>query len=312
MVFARWLKCGKGLWAGLTLLALTGCASARADVLPYVDLSRREPLPVAAPGEVIPLRVAVAAIISPVGTAESYSDLIRYLGRKLDRPVELVQRRTYAESNQLIETGKVDLGFVCTSAYVAGHDDFGMELLVAPEVDGERVYYSVLIVPADSPAYRLADLRGKVFAFTDPMSHSGRVYPTYLLQKLGTTPDEFFNRTFFTYSHDKAIQAVAAGVADGAAVDSMVLDYALTRDPSLAQRIRIIHKSPPFGIPPVVVPPNLSPKLKAQLRQILLDMADDPEGRPILQKLGIDRFVELDDEAYDSARQVIRATGEFR
>lgn len=309
MVFGRY---SKWLGMGLLLLVLTGCASVQADTLPYVDLSRREPLPVAAPGEVVPLRVAVAAIISPVGTAESYSDLIRYLGRKLGRPVELVQRRTYAESNQLIEEKKVDVGFVCTSAYVAGHDDFGMELLVAPEVNGERVYYSVLIVPAASDIHRLADLRGKVFAFTDPMSHSGRVYPTYLLQKLGTTPDEFFSRTFFTYSHDKAIQAVAAGVADGAAVDSMVLDYALSRDPSLAQRIRIIHKSPPFGIPPVVVPPNLSPKLKAQLRQILLDMADDPEGRPILDGLGIDRFVELDDAAYDTARQVIQQTGGFR
>lgn len=293
----------------LPVILLAACGAAQAQELPYVNLNQREPLPLAAPAEVVPLRLAVAAIFSPQGTVESYNGLAAYLSHKLGRPVELVQRRTYAEANELIERGQVDLAFVCTSAYVAGHDEFGMELLLAPEVNGEQVYYSVLITPAGSPAQSMADLQGAVFAFTDPMSHSGRVYPTYLLQQLGTTPDEFFSRTFFTYSHDKAIQAVAEGVADGAAVDSLVLDYALQRDPSLAERVKIIHRSPPFGIPPVVVPPTLPPRQKAELRQILLDMPADPEGRQILASLGIDRFTPLDDSAYNTARQIIAVTG---
>lgn len=291
------------------LLVLSGCVSAQAAPLPYVDLSDRAPLPVAAPAEVLPLRLAVAAIFSPQGTVESYSGLAEYLGQKLNRSVQLIQRRTYAEVNDLVAKNAVDLAFVCTSAYVAGHDSFGMELLAAPEVNQQHVYYSELIVPANSPAKSMADLQGRVFAFTDPMSHSGRVYPTYLLQQLETTPEEFFSRTFFTYSHDKAIQAVAQGVADGAAVDSLVLDYALQREPTLAKRIKIIHTSPPFGIPPVVVPPQLSPRQKAQLRNILLDMPNDPKGQKILSQLGFDRFTVLDDAAYNSARQVIDTAG---
>ncbi|RME99502.1 MAG: phosphate/phosphite/phosphonate ABC transporter substrate-binding protein [Chloroflexi bacterium] len=297
------------LLATLLLLLLSGCGAVQAASLPYVDLSNREPLPAAAPAEVIPLRLAVAAIISPEGTVDSYSGLAQYLGQKLHRPVELIQRRTYAEANDLIAQNAVDLAFVCTSAYVDGHESFGMELLVAPEVNGELVYYSKLIVPAASSATSIADLRGRVFAFTDPMSHSGRVYPTYLLQQLETTPEEFFSRTIFTYSHDKAIEAVAHGVADGAAVDSLVLDFALQRDPSLAERIKVIHTSPPFGIPPVVVPPQLSPRQKALLRDILLDMPNDPEGRKVLGQLGFDRFTILNDAAYNTARQVIATTG---
>lgn len=297
------------LAAMLLLILLTGCATARAESLPYVDLSQREPIPAVAPYEVVPLRLGVAAVISPEGTAESYGNLVAYLGQKLGRPVELIQRRTYAEMNDLIRRGQVDLAFVCTSAYVAGHDDFGMELLAAPEVNNEPVYYSVLIVPIDSLAQSIADLQGQVFAFTDPMSHTGRVYPTYLLRQLGTTPAEFFSRTFFTYSHDKAIQAVAQRVADGAAVDSLVLDYAVKRDPTLKEQLKVIHRSPPFGIPPVVTPPTLPPKLKANLRQMLLDMPNDPAGRQILAELGIDRFTLLDDSAYNSARQVIQAVG---
>lgn len=294
----------------LLLMMLTGCRSALAqEDLPFVDLSRRAPLPVAAPAEVVPLRLAVAAIISPQGTAESYGKLADYLSQRLGRPVELVQRRTYAEVNDLVAANAVDLAFVCTSAYIAGQENFGMELLAAPEVNQTQVYYAVLIVPADSSAQSMAELRDKVFAFTDPMSHTGRAYPTYLLQQLDTTPDEFFSRTFFTYSHDKAIEAVAQGIADGASVDSLVLEYALKRDSTLVDRVKIIHRSPAFGIPPVVVPPTLSPKLKARLQTILLDMPNSPKGQQVLAELGFDRFTNLPDAAYNSAREIIYATG---
>jgi phosphonate transport system substrate-binding protein len=76
------------------------------------------------------------------------------------------------------------------------------------------------------------------------------MYPTYVVQQLGSSPEDFFARTFFTYSHDEAIRAVASGVADGAAVDSLVYEYAVARDPSLAEKVRVIHRSPDFGIRP--------------------------------------------------------------
>lgn len=291
----------------LSALFLVGCVTAPAE--PVIQLSNLQPLSETVPDEVLPLRVAVAAVISPKGTAESYQALLDYLSTQLQRPVELVQRRTYAEVNDLVESGYVDVAFVCTSAYVAGHNKFGLELLAAPQVNGEATYYSVLIVPANSGAQSLAHLRGKVFAFTDPMSNTGRMYPTFLVKQLGSTPEEFFGQTFFTYSHDDAIRAVADGLADGAAVDSLVYDFAIAREPALAERTRIIHRSPPFGIPPVVVSPNTRPQLKAELQNLLLGMADDPVGQIGLQAIGIERFVMIDDSAYDSVRELLNEVG---
>ncbi len=289
----------------LIALLLSACADA-----PAIRLSQLEPLPTQS-ASMVPLRVAVAAVISPRGTVESYRPLLDYLSQRLSRPVELVQRRTYAEVNDLLEHGDVDVAFVCTSAYVAGHDQFGMELLAAPQVNGAAVYYSVLIVPANSPAHSMADLRNKVFAFTDPMSTSGRMYPTWLVQQIGATPETFFARTFFTYSHDDAIRAVAEELADGAAVDSLVYDYAIRRDPALRDKTRVIHRSPPFGIPPVVVRPDTRPQLKAELRQALLDLADDPHsaGKMALQAIGVDRFILIEDSAYNSVRNVLNSVG---
>ena len=301
-------------WTALLFITLasTGCSPIRAAELPYVDLEKRTPLPAALDSDALPLRLAVAAIISPQGTAESYQVLADYLEDALERPVELIQRRTYAEVNELVADGQIDVAFVCTSAYIDGHDRFGMELLVAPEIDGETVYYSELIVPIDSEATSIADLAGKRFAFTDPMSFSGRVHPTHLLRQLNAEPETFFGDTFFTYSHDRAIEAVANGVADGAAVDSLVLDYAFQRDPNLLGQLKVIGRSQPFGIPPVVVPPDLAPKQKRFLQETLLSMHENPHGRAILKELGIDRFVPIDDGAYAEVRGLIRQTGELQ
>lgn len=295
----------------LAIFLLVGCVGA-STAIPYIDLSQRQALPPVAAAEVVPLRLAVAVIISPQGTAESYAELAGYLGEKLRRPVQIIRRRTYAEVNELIASQSVDLAFVCTSAYIEGNAEFGMELLVAPEIDGRIEYHSTLIVPLESSAQTMADLQGQVFAFTDPMSFSGRVYPTYLVQELGENPADFFARTFFTYSHDQAIEAVAARVADGAAVDSLVLEYAFRRNPELKERVRIIHRSPPFGIPPVVAPPDLPVRQKLLLYELLLEMEQNPTGRQILGHLGIDRFVPISDAAYDTVRRLVAQVEENR
>jgi phosphonate transport system substrate-binding protein len=289
----------------LLVFLLAGCSSQPAvPAAGFIDLNRLQPLPTPVQQEVHPLKVAIAAVISPQGTAESYAPLLEYLGAKLNRPVERVQRRTYAEVNELLRSGEVDLAFVCTSSYLLGMREFDLQLLAAPQVEGEVVYYAQLIVPAESPATGIGDLRGKVFAFTDPTSFTGRVYPTYLLQNLGEVPETFFTRTFFTYSHDDAIRAVADGVADGASVDSLVLEFALKRMPELKDRIHIIHTSAPFGMPPVVVSPDLRPQTRAELEAILLNMHQDADGLAALQALDYDRFVQVSSDDYRSAEQI--------
>lgn len=302
---------GRGILGVLVALALVAALPACASLAPdrRIRLTDLQPLATPDDPDPRPLRVAIAAVISPQGTAENYQPLLEYIGQKLNRPVQLVQRRTYAEVNALIEAGEVDLAFVCTSAYVAGHDSFGMRLLAVPQVHGETVYHSLLIVPAESAATNMADLEGKVFAFTDPMSTTGRAYPTQLVQQLGSTPESFFARTFFTYSHDDAIRAVGSGLADGAAVDSLVYEFAMARDPSLARSTRVIHVSPPLGMPPVVVGPGVRAQTAAELQALLLAMALDDSGRTVLEALDIQGFVLGSDDDYDGVRRLLADTG---
>lgn len=250
------------------------------------------------------IKIAVSAIISPKETFIYYKEILDYVAEQMAAPVKLVQRNSYAEVNQLIKNEEIHAAFVCSGAYVDGHDEFGMELLVAPKAYGEPYYYSYIIVPADSDIKTFEELRGKEFAFSDPLSNTGKLVPTYMLSVMGETPDSFFSKYTFTYSHDKSIEAVALKIVDGAAVDSLIYDYYSAIKPKFTSKTKIISKSPPYGIPPVVVPKELDPKVKKRLKEIFLNMHKDPKSRIILDKLHIDSFIEIDDSAYSTVREM--------
>ncbi len=257
------------------------------------------------------VKVAIASVVSPKESYAYYEEMIRYISKKLGGPVKIVQKRSYQEVNDLIKNNEIDFAFVCSGAYIDGRSEFGMKLLVAPEMYGTTTYHSYIIVLKNSNYTELLELRGKKFAFSDPLSNSGKLYPTYRLALINETPESFFgvdedgkNNSFFTYSHDKSIIAVAEGIADGAAVDSLIYDYMKTTKPEVISKTKIIEISPPFGIPPVVVPKDINPFLEQRLRDIFLNMDKDEEGRKILSKIMIDRFVNINDNAYDSVREM--------
>jgi len=255
------------------------------------------------------LRIAVSAIISPDETLVYYQDMFDYLSQKMDVPVKLVQRKTYQEVNDLVRKNNVDAAFVCSLAYIEGKDQFGMELLAVPIVRGEPHYFSYIIVPKDSNVNSLKELKDKTFAYTDPLSNSGKLSPEYTIVQIGEDPETFFRLTFFTYSHDKSIQAVADKMVDGAAVDSLVWDFKNATDPRFTSRTKIISKSPPYGIPPVVISKDIDPALKDKLRKILLQMHEDKKGKEILDRLMIDRFSEANDSLYNSVREMKKVVG---
>ncbi len=257
------------------------------------------------------VKVAIGSVISPKESYVYYEEMIQYLSIKINGPVKIIQRRTYQEINDLIKNKEIDFAFTCSGPYVEGNSEFGMKLLVVPEMYGRTTYNSYIIVPKNSSYNNFSQLRGKKFAFTDPLSSSGKLYPEYLLALINETPDSFFgkdekgmNNSFFTYSHDYSIIAVAEGLADGAAVNSLVYEYMKKTKPEVISKTRIIETSPAFGNPPIVVPKEIDPFIEQKLKDIFMNMDRDEEGRQILSSIMIDRFVTINDSAYDTIREM--------
>ncbi|KJS19573.1 MAG: hypothetical protein VR72_18140 [Clostridiaceae bacterium BRH_c20a] len=250
------------------------------------------------------LRVAFSAITSPKESIIYYGDLLKYIENELGIKVEVIQRKTYQEVNDLIEAGEVDLAFICTYAYTLGTKQFGLQSFLVPQKNGKLTYQSYIIVPQDSMITAFDQLKGKRFAFTDPISNTGYLYPKYLLKQKKETAESFFKNTIFTYSHDNSIKAVADKIVDGAAVDGLVFEYLIEKKPEIKDKVRIIGKSKEFGIPPVVVSPKVNTETKDKLKRLFLNLHNSEEGRVILEHLKIERFREQEDDNYDAIREM--------
>jgi len=244
------------------------------------------------------LRAAVGAMISPKRTYLQYRRLYNLLAERTGRRLRFVQRETYAEVNDLLADGKVDLAWVCTGALDDLRRRNGASLLAAPVVGGKSEYRAYIIAQSPGPVHRLEDLRGRRFAFTDPLSLTGRRVVVDWLAARGETIAGFFGEVFYTHAHDNSIRAVRRRLADAATVDSLVYDGLRRLNPDQVVGTTVIWESQWFPIPPIVVSTRADPALRDRLGTILWALGDDPEARPLLRSIGIERFVKPNRSLY--------------
>jgi len=255
-----------------------------------------------------PIVIALASVMSPNETIGYYRKIADYVAEQTGRQTILIQRKTYAEVNMLLANGDIDIAFLSTGAYSSYRGMNEIELLVMAERLGNSLYTAEIIVHKDSTIRTMNDLEGKVFAFTDPLSYSGHMVIEEHLRQKNTIPEKFFNRYFYTYSHDKSLWAVANKIADGASFDSQIYDYAKEKTPELTANVRIIASMGPAPTGPVVINKKLKPEQKEQLRHIFLTLHENPDVSEAMQGLVIDRFVMPIPELYKPLRKLYDRT----
>lgn len=259
------------------------------------------------------MRVALsAAFVSEQGVSV-YQHIVEHLERKLGQDLELVTGLGYETINSMLADGAIDMAFVCGFPYVLLRDrpDPQVELVAAPVMksaryQGKPVYYSDLIVGADSDIQSIQDLRGRTYVYNEETSNSGYNLPRARLIELGLTGG-FFGKVLRSGSHEESIRMVADGRADASFVDSLVLEYDQAHSGDAAMRVRVIESVGPSGIPPVVVRTAVPRAIRQELQHLLVTMHEDPAGRRILDQALVDRFVVVGDHDYDDIRKHRRA-----
>lgn len=302
-------------WA-IALLIVIGIAAViavetRQAPGPYIDFNKveKDEFATGVTAGAKPLRLAISSVLSPKDSIGYYRQIASHLSRRLERPVILIQRHSYAEVGVLIAKGGADLAFFSSGAYASLAGQSTMELLAMQQRNGIPYYHGYIIVHKSSQAKSLADLQGKTFAFSDPLSFSGYISLTHMLEALQHTPESFFNSYYFTYSHDKSLRAVASNVTSGAVINSLVYDYTKLRSPELTEAIKVIGVSQPAGTEPVVVRRGLSTEQKTTLRQLFLSMHEDTSMVATLNGLHIDRFIQPQPKLYENIYEMLHKAG---
>lgn len=220
-----------------------------------------------------------------------------WLEDHLQASVRFVQRLKYEDISEGVLNEKIDAAWICGFPYIRYRPR--MQLLAVPRYKGQLTYHSYIITHRKlGQITRLEQLRDRVFAFSDPDSNSGYLYPTYRFMQLGIEPRRFFRRMFYTWAHRNTIDAVASGLADAGSVDSYIWDEYERYNPAVTKDTRVIERSPAFGFPPFIVRNTLAAQRVQQLSETLLNMNNHPQGKQLLQQLGLDGFDAGDNALY--------------
>ncbi|MFZ2099855.1 MAG: PhnD/SsuA/transferrin family substrate-binding protein [Oricola sp.] len=227
-----------------------------------------------------------------------------YLEAATGFKVELITRRTYQEVTALLVSGQLDAAWICGYPFVQYRDE--LDLVAVPEWNGKPLYQSYLIVSDGRQASTLEDLAGDIHAFSDPDSNSGYLVTRTLLHEHGLDPDVFFRKTMFTYGHRNVIRAVASGLAQSGSVDGYVWEVMREIEPGLVNRTRPFRKSEWLGFPPVATSKALSGSRRIRsLTEALLSMAEEPEGRRVLDMLRLTGFRASDEGIFDGIAEKV-------
>ena len=180
------------LWVATVAVSLGFIISRRSSHQADPNVSFSEWTPVEQPkGRNGVFRFAVASMVSPAETWTAYKLLVDYITEHIGSDSSMVLKPTYGEVRELLEQNTVHSAFVCTGTYMASLATNSLEVLAVPDFKDGMRYRCLLIVRTDSGVDDLQDLRGRIFAFTDPESNTGCIVPKWALLQRGFQPYPF-------------------------------------------------------------------------------------------------------------------------
>ena len=213
---------------------------------------------------------------------------------------------SYAAVIEAMGAGKVDIGWLATFSYVLAKDKYDVELLLVVQRFGSPFYRGQIMVRVDSGINSLDNLQGKRFAFVDPASTSGHLYPKTLLLSKGLDPKTFFSKTIFAGSHNAVVLSIYKGEVDGGAAYDGSRAAVAKSYPDVFEKIKVLAYTKEIPNDTVSVRKELPADLKVRLRNGLKKISDSPEGSKVLKRLyGISGLMDLDG-LFDPVREAGR------
>jgi len=279
MPFPRWLALA--LMAATALLLPPAAEAARPDKL-VVGLL---------PGESAP---TVMRLNEP---------LRAYLEQTLGLPVELVVGANYAATGEALRFGRLDIAYLGPVTYILQSRRARLEPFARPShaVVGPT-FQAVVIVPADSPAKTLADLKGKDVAFGDPASTSGTWVPRWQLLDAGLISGRDYTLRVLG-AHDAVALAVVNHKVAAGGLSQPIYQRLLKEGKIPAAAVRVLAESPAIPEYMWTFREGLDPEFCEQIRHAFIGV-QDPEALKVFRA---EAFIPAVDADVDRVRSWIEA-----
>jgi phosphonate transport system substrate-binding protein len=243
------------------------------------------------------ITIGAVAMDAPVEMIKRMMPLTAYIAKRIGHEVQFRPAPNLDTAVTDLGDGTVQMAYMTPFAYITAHEKYHVIPLVSPLTHGKATFNLLVVVQKDSPAKSLEDLKGKRFAFGDPMA---LLQPAVLLQA-GVKKQDFSAFAYLKH-YDNIAKAVLLGDFDGGIMKDTVYDK------FAAQGLRVVYTSPPLTSYVFAVNASLPAAMQAKLKKALLSLNQaTPEARSVLKTLdqGYDGFQISSDKDYDKERALI-------
>ncbi|MGI6296183.1 MAG: phosphate/phosphite/phosphonate ABC transporter substrate-binding protein [Armatimonadota bacterium] len=259
-----------------------------------------------------PIKMAMVPSLDTNKLVLSGQKLAELLEKETGLKYEVSVPASYTAVITAMGAGNVDVGWLPPVPYVMAHDKYGVEVVLVTVRNKSAKYWSYIISRTDTGINKLADLKGKRFAYGDPVSTSGAIYPKHLIRSSGFDPETYFSNVIFAGAHDRVIMAVYNKQVDGGAIYGGVgtdaREKVVNSLPDVMEKTHVIAKSIEIPNDTVSVRKGLPPDIVKKITDGLIKVAASDEGRITIMSLyGIDGFEHTKDSDYDSVREVAKS-----
>lgn len=240
-----------------------------------------------------------------------FEPLMTYLSDSVGQKVVLYIAKDYGDLRTQMEAGAVDIGSFSPFAYVDAVRGGKIRIIAQSIIDGSGAYRGIIVVRKGSGLKALADLKGKRFAFVDPKSASGYVYPRAMLIEKGMIPESYFKETIFTGGHDKVIAAVLDGRADAGAIYEGALGVAKAEGVP-TENLATLAGTDPIPHDAITVRIGLDGGLAKKIQAALVDLDKNEAGRRVIansKPKKLTGYVIAEDRLFDVVRRTAKVAG---
>jgi phosphonate transport system substrate-binding protein len=238
-----------------------------------------------------------------------YEQIGKLIGEKLGCEVKVFVATNYNAEIEAMRNGKLEIGEFGPLGYVLAHQVAKAEAVAAfSNKEGKPdSYWASLVTYPGSGIKTVADIKGHSFAFSDPASTSGHLFPAYGLRKAGLDPDKDI-KAIYAGSHTSSFEALYNKKVAAGELNSEQLESATQRGHYKDGDLVFLWKSDPIPTDPIAVRGDLPDGFKKRLTEVLqnLDLHGlNEKDRKVMGMSGL-RFVPQTDKAYDGIRDLVK------
>jgi phosphonate transport system substrate-binding protein len=278
---------------------ILGLSIAVASAIACTSLGRQ------APGSPeVPIKMAIVPFLETQRLVKGMQALSDELGKETGLKYTGDVPTSYAAVVEAMCAERVDIGWVSPLAYVLANKQCGADMSLVSVSRQGTSYRGMVIARADAGIARIEDLQGKRFAWVDPTSTSGYLFPRALIQERGLVPDRAFSQQIYAGGHDKVALAVLQRQVDGGAMAKDVLPRVTSIYPTALEEIRVVEETPDIPNDGVAFRKGLPPEVVQKTSEALLRISAREDGQQLFEEaIGTRGVAPTTDAAYEPVRR---------